>query len=239
MPLGLPARWRTLTAAASLRKRLPTLHPDPEQLGEAYGRAVFAAAQATLGFPAREQPASVARTMESLLDATKRAPGTLASLGLLSVYGLGLVCAFAAVVLLSFHLGPVEWQYRTEEGWRAEFPRTPHDVSNAEETGLRAVVDATERFTVVVRRGGDDGRWMDVASQRLVKQSQLTLAGSKPIHVSGYPGRAFELKAPDRVMRTRMVATATRRYQVTASAPKWGENQRRFLESFVILDARP
>src|SRR5512146_1846643 len=122
---GLPGRGRTLTAAARLRAQLPGFVPDPDRLGEEDGRALFAAARSALRGPAAEQPSLLAREMESVLGAAKRAPGLGATLGLLLLYSFGFACALAGIFGVALAVRPAEWRPVHAPGWHAEFPGGP------------------------------------------------------------------------------------------------------------------
>ena len=154
--MGLPARWRILTASAKLREALPSPDPDPEWLDEPGNRAVFLAAQAALRYPANQRPADVALTMESILKATKRPPGALANLGLLLVFAFGLFSAAVGVIWLSIPLGPVAWRTVQKPGWRAEFPRAPLEARasmGAERPAAGLVACDCGRHRALHRRG--------------------------------------------------------------------------------------
>jgi Zn-dependent protease len=242
---GLPRRWRTLSAAAALRDQHPSVQPDSDRLGEEESRTVFTAAQAVLQHPANERAGDVAETMEAILNATRRAPGVPATLGLLVLYLAGFACSAVGIFLVFLNTGPVEWQGFERGGARVEFPRAPLELQGslwgggARDTMWRTVVDGTERFAFTVRDGGDDGHWIEASAARLAKESKLAPAGSHPITIGGYPGREYEFASPGRVMRARMVSLPARRVEVTYSAPKAGENQRRFLESLAVTDSLP
>lgn len=230
--LAIPAHWRVLTAAARLRKQLPTLDPDPERLDEPDSRIVFEAARTVR---VSWKPSQIAQTMDSILAATKRAPGMGATMGLIGVYGLGVVVSMFGIGLLSVHLGPVEWRTFAGPQWRAEFPRRPQEYPAGEQ--WHAIVDGVERFTIEARRGTDDDEWMKVRAQQLAKVARMEVGPGRPVDVGGHPGMDFEMSAPRRVMRARMVAFGSRRYVVTSSAPRWGENQSRFIASFAPRDS--
>ncbi len=243
--LGLPARWRLLRAAASLRRQRPSLESDPERISEADARALFLAARGALSAPANERPSALGRTMESILNATKKAPRALATTGLLFAYGFGFVVAVLGLAWLSIFVGPVSWQKVTGAGWRAEFPRQPFAApagtgwGGARTTTWAAVVDGAERFTVDMTPGADDRQWMNAIAEKLAKTTTMKLAGTRPVRVGGYPATEFEFSVSGRTMRSRMVAVYGRRYTATASAPKWGANQQRFLDSFAVTDSSP
>jgi Zn-dependent protease len=237
----LPQRWRTLGVASRLRTQYPTVLPDPEGLGDVEGRAVFAAARGLLAPPHNEQPAVVARTMEALLDGMKRAPGALASIGLLLVYGISLLVAAFGVVFVANQTGPASWQTFEQPAWRAEFPRPPTHFparTGSPDEAWRSVIEGTERFTVTASPGADDGAWMDAAAQRLASDTHLALTSARPIDLGGHAAREVELSSSGRVLRARLVAADGRRYVVSTSAPRWGDNQRRFLESFTLVDTK-
>ena len=61
-----------------------------------------------------------------------------------------------------------------------------------------------------------------------------SLAASRPITVAGQPGVEYEYAGPHRVLRASMATIGSRRFLLTASAPKWGADQRRFVESFTV-----
>jgi len=245
--IALPLRWRILSAAATLRRQHPTMVSDPDRLEEPEGRAVFAAARGLLTGASREQPAALASTMESIVDGTKRAPGLPASLGLLALYGFGLLTGVVATALLVGDTGTASWKTFEQPEWQAEFPAPPREHQMQSESGevipiWRAVVEGTERFTVeasggTAGAGGDS--WMDRWAARLAEDTGTQLVESTPISVSGLPGRELRLTGPRRVVRARLVAAGSRRYQVVASAPSWGDNQQRFLDSFTLRSPTP
>jgi Zn-dependent protease len=242
---GLPRRWRTLGAAVEVRGRHPEILSDPERLTEEQSRTVFSAAQSTLQYPMSEQAGSVAEGMEAILGATKRAPGVLATLGLLVLYVAGLLAAFLGIIGLSLHTGPVEWHRYEHAGWSAEFPRPPFaapatfETGGARDSSWQTIAGGTDRYTITVLEGAGAPAWMDEVGGRLAKTTGLSLAGVRAIDVAGRPGREFEFTAPKRVLHARMLTVGERRFEVTASAPRWGENQRRFLESFAVVDSLP
>jgi Zn-dependent protease len=243
--IGLPQRWRVLNAAAVLRRQHPTFVPDPETLGEVEGRAIFGAARAIVPASAGEQPAAIARTMESVVDGMKRAPGALASLALLAVYAFTTVCGLIGIVWLAMETRSASWQVVEQAGWHADFPLEPSERREEVEGGVvrswRVAVEGVERFTVEVHElkpgaaAGD--AWMDESVQELGRETETLVVHSEPITVAGLPGREFELRAPRRFLRARLFTVANRRYRVSSSAPAPSENQRRFIESFRILEA--
>ena len=235
----LPRRLRILKAAALLRRQHPALIPDPDSLGDSEGRAVFAAAREILPMPAREQPTMLAVTMEGVLDGTKRAPGVLATLGLLGVYGLAMLAGLVGVVLVASETGSADWRTFEQTVWRVDFPQDPHHSviqlgPDAGSETWRAAIEGVERFTIIASDGPDDERWMDVAAGNLAEDWGAKVAGWRPIDVGGHPGREYEFVTPGRVSRARLVAAGSRRYRVVSSAPKWGGNQQRFLDSFAL-----
>lgn len=241
---GLPARWRTLSAAARLRREVPDLVADPDRLGEPDGRALFAAARSSLRGASAEHPALIAREMESILGAAKRAPGLLATLGLLGLYLIGFACALVGLVGLSLALRPAEWQAVHAAGWSAEFPNAPFagpdstGLGGAADSSWRVVVNATDRFGVTVSGGaGGDTAWMDARAAAIAAQSRMRPSGGRALAVAGHPGAEFTFVAPGRELRARMVAIGARRFLLTASAPKWGADQQRFLDSFAVSDS--
>lgn len=239
---GLPGRWRTLGAAARLRKQHPDLVADPDRLGESESRAVFAAARSALTGASAEQPALLAREMESILGAAKRAPGLGATLGLLLLYALGLAGALAGGLGLALAVRPVEWRTVHRSDWRAEFPSEPFGsrdstgLGGAADSSWRVVVNGTDRFGITVSEAGGDDAWMAERGAVIGGQSRMKVAGSRPVTVAGHAGVEYEYTVPNRVLRARMVAIGSRRFLLTASAPKWGEDQRRFLESFTVSE---
>lgn len=244
LPLGgLPRRWRLRGASDALRATRPAISPDPDQLGDEDARDVFTAARAALGPPANQNAASVAEGMESLLGSTRRAPGVFASLGLLLLYAVGAGAALVGVFWLLLSHGTVQWERFARSDWSAEFPRAPVAWSATYWSGgerdsmWRSVVHGTERYTVTVREGGEDGRWQAANVARVARDTKLAPAGPRDVTASGRAIREWEFHAPDRVLRLRMFATTSRRYEVAASAPRWGEDQQRFLDSFTLGDS--
>jgi Zn-dependent protease len=241
----LPLRWRVLQATATLRRQDPAFRPDPDTLGDAHGRALFAAARKVLRAPARDKASSLAATMEAIVEAVKPAPRALATVGLMMLYGVGLLAGTFGIVMVASETGPARWKIYEQGDWRADFPQIPLQfrprttADGVVEETWRAVVEGTQRFTVMRSEGrkrtaADAERWMDEASRRLAGETGTALVGSRAIEVAGVPGREFELASAGRVVRARLLTSGNRRYQVVASAPAWGENQRRFLDSFTI-----
>lgn len=243
--LGLRRRWRTASAAAALRRQYADLASDPERLQDTEGRAVFVAARQIVGPAAADRSGDVALAMDAILQAAKRAPGATASVGLLALYAVALACSMAGFVGYATLDSPVSWSSVWRSGWRAEYPSVPlpdkvpamGDVPA--HTEWRTVVDGVERFNIWVTEAGPDSDWMPRAAAHLAEATKTVLVSSRAIEIGGLPGREYEFTAPDRVVRARMVATATHRYQAGASAPRWGGNQRRFLESFTVGDSLP
>ncbi len=244
LPLGgLPRRWRLRGASDALRAAMPAIPADPDQLGDDDARHVFTAAQTALGYPANQNAASMAEGMEALLGSTRRAPGVFATLGLLLLYTLGACAAIVGVFWLLLSHGTVQWERFARSDWSAEFPRAPIGWSATAWTGgerdsmWRTVVRGTERYTVTVREGGEDGRWQSANVARVAREARLAPAGSRDVTSAGRAVREWALHAPDRDLRLRMFATTSRRYEVSASAPRWGEDQQRFLDSFALGDS--
>jgi hypothetical protein len=245
--LLLPMRWRVLRAAGRLRRERPSMLADPEALGEEDGRAVFEAARALLPAQAGNKPASLAGVMEQLLDATKPAPRVMATLGLLALYGVGLLIGLVGVVVVASQTGPASWRAVQGPSWRAEFPNdpvatAPTTKADGVERVWRASVDGTQRFAIVVTEHAapvDLDRWIDEASRGLAAESGMTVARTSPAEVTGASGRAVDLSSGGRVMRALLVAAGNRSYQVTASAPAWNDNQSRFLDSFKVVPPLP
>jgi len=241
--LALPARWRILTAAASLRREQPGLPADPDALSELQSRALFSAARSAVRDAARSNAPELARGMEGILQDTRRAPGVGATLGLLTAYAGGFVVVLVASGWLFAMSGPVEWRQHRAAGWSAEFPRAPWASTLGPMAGAprdsvwRSIVGGVERFTVSVSEGGEDGRWRDSTAAWIAIQSKVMPSGRRPIEIPGATGEEFEFTARNRALRARLFATATRRFTVSASAPRWGENQERFLGSFALGDS--
>jgi hypothetical protein len=91
-----------------------------------------------------------------------------------------------------------------------------------------------ERFTVSVHPVADGERWLNETRDRLARQTASTVARERDVEVGGKKGREIDFARDDRVMRARLFVVAGRSYEVVASAPAWGESQRRFLESFTL-----
>lgn len=245
--LMLPMRWRVLKSAAALRAQHPDLGPDPAKLGEEAMLALYVAAR-QLHPPRRPLPAAThATTMQLIADATQRPPGALASLGLLSLYVLTCGVAFVGAILLFVQIGgPVDWKPFQQPGWRAEFPIPPRTLAPGKVTPgdtapgalTIAVVQGVEHFSVEVADGGDDvdaDKWLDQDREEGVAHLGATLRSETRIELDGIAGREAELTKSYRIWRTRSFVVGNRLYRVTAAAPKWGENQRRFLDSFRLV----
>ncbi len=235
--LGIPVRWRVLREAAGLRRRLPSIHPDPDRLTDADARLVFAAAREALGSPLDQKAATVARTMENVLSATKRPPGFLASLGLIVAYVAGVGCALVGLVWLETLRPPAPPVPRMDHGWRAEFPVPPERSDRAGRTHFQAVVDEVEIFTVDSLAGPGGSDWDRAAALRMEQEGRWSQLLTRPVDISRHAGLEVVFLGSERTMRARFVACRNNRYTVTASAPRWGERQRRFLESFALNDS--
>jgi Zn-dependent protease len=238
--LGLPRRYKVLKAATRLRRAHPTFIPDPEALGEVEGRAIFGAARAIVPGAAGDQPRAISSTMESIVDAMKRAPGVLASMGLLAVYGVASVLGVIGILWVSMETRSASWRIVEHEGWRVDFPQAPQQTAERD-GGLRwrVGIDGIERFNVCVTEAqalsepGD--AWMDQAARRLGMDTKTNVIRTGPITVAGVPGRDVDLSAPGRSVRARFFSVGSRRYEVSTSAPAPSANQRRFIESFTIV----
>ncbi len=239
--LALPLRYRLLGAAAALRRRAPA----PAQLGALEHRALFDAARGVLG-PAA-QAKQLGDAMETILDAAKPAPRFLGTLGLLGVYAASLLCGVVALVFVSVQSGGLDWTVVEQPGWRVEFARPPttraellrrDDIPGALST-WHAAVEGVHRFTIQVKDASspDDAvRWGAAERKRIVSETGLQLAGERAVTVSSRPAQEFELAGPGRILRGRILIVGNRAYEITASAPEWGERQRRFLDSFALRD---
>lgn len=244
--LALPVRWRVLKGAAALRRQYPTLVPDPDNLADPDGRAAFMAARCALRGPACEKPDAIAGTMEAILDAAKPAPGILASLGLLALYGFGLLIGTVAVFTLASETSPANWRSFAQPDWQIEFPSQPAAFPRMPGPGgvvsstWRSAVEGVERFTVTAVEGASDDpeTWMQQAAERLAKSTGGRIVRSDAISHAGLSGREFELTAGPRVVRARFFAVGPRRYEVVTSAPTWGVNQQHFLDSFALATAK-
>jgi hypothetical protein len=247
--LTLPMRWRVLKAAAELRAKYPDLKSDPNKLGEDETLALYVAAR-QLHPPRRPlTPATVAGTMQLIADATQRPPGALASLGLLGLYFFTCCVAFVGALLLALQIGgPVDWKPIEQPGWRAEFPVPPLPLplpraapdDNRPATLTMAVVQGVEHFSVEVVGGENDvdaEDWLNRDRDAVAAHFGATLRSETRVDVGGIVGREAELTKSYRTWRTRSFVVGNRLYRVTAAAPKWGENQRRFLDSFRITQA--
>jgi hypothetical protein len=113
-------------------------------------------------------------------------------------------------------------------------PARPGEPAHTE---WRAVVEGTERFTVSVTDVNEGDSWAQLACERLATNTETKLVRTRSIEIAGRPAYEFELTAPDRVVRARMVASGSRHFEVIASAPRWSETERRFLESFTVADS--
>lgn len=240
---GLPLRWRTFSAAAKLRAQHPGAPPSVDGLGDAEARVLFREAQDALRYPASERSRDVAETMEAIIDAMRPAPGFVATAGLLFAYAAGFACSIVGIFLVFLNTGPVDWKAYEHAGARIEFPRQPLEQGapaiggGARDSSWRAVLDGTQRFSFTVREGGGDSTWMEKDAAELAKVTHLPAAGSRAVAIAGLPGREFEFRSRGRVLVARMLATPTRRFEASASAPKLGQNQRRFLDSFTLVDS--
>lgn len=245
--LILPLRWRVLKAAAALRRQSHALVPDPDRLADTDGRAVFAAARSVLRPPASGKPETVAGTMEAILDAAKPAPGLLASLGLLALYGLGLLAGTVAVIVLASETASANWRPFAQPDWHGEFPSAPTALPPTPAPGggishtWRCAVEGVERFTVTATEGasGAAEAWMQETAERLAENTGGRVVGSGPVDQAGLAGREYELAAGSRIVRARLFTAGPRRYEVITSAPTWGPNQQHFLDSFALGPAEP
>jgi hypothetical protein len=240
--VALPARWRVLSSSARLRRAHPNLSPDPDQLGEHEAHEVFAAAREALGYPGGENAGRVAGTMESLLSSFRRAPGVLATLALLALYGVGWLSGFFGLIGYAAQTGAEQQTVVSRPAWRIVFPAKPlvrpEDVPPvAGDSTWRAILFGTDRYGLVVRESPVGSNWVDGEVTRIARESRLSVSGRRDAVVAGLPGTECEFSASRRVLRARFVEAAGLRYIVTASAPKWGEDQRRFLDSFTILNS--
>lgn len=238
---GLPRRWRILGGAAAFRSALPQAPADPERLTDEDARALYSGARGALGHPARESAGAIAGAMEEMLDASQRSPGVFATIGLLSLYALGVVCT---VVGLFFHvnsMGAEEWQWvRTGEA-RVEFPRDAFGGAGAaggtdSDTTWRAVVNGVERFTVEKLASDTSAAAVEKRVAALAHDSGLEMKRSQIIEgdvpSDGLVGMEYRFKGERRELRARTFVVEDKRYWVTASAPKFGERTSRFLDSF-------
>ena len=249
--LGLPQRWRILKAAAALRTEFPHFDPDPKKLSEAEERALFDAALGSLRVTGPLPLSTVAATMHSIADATPRPPRVLASLGLILLYLFTWVVALVGIVLLAVQTGgPVQWKFVEHSGWRAEFPAEPHNLELSEPLLgskhpahiAQAVIHGVERFTIEAVGVGSDhppAKWMDAARDRLLSENGATLIKETPVTTAGITGRESEMKNSYRVWYTRIYVSGNKLYRITASAPSWGENQRRFFDSLSFVPSSP
>jgi hypothetical protein len=241
--LVLRARWAVLKAAVALRAQNPSIDSDPDTIGEGDARAVFAAARALVPERGRDQPGPIANVMEQIIDATKPAPGALATLGLLALYGFGLVCGALGVVVVAGEMGSAQWETFVQPDWRAEFPRRPNPFLADPVTGgvaqtWRTAIEGTERFTITVVQGttaADAARWATEAPERLAKVMGMPLLGSHPIAQPNLAGHEYELGIDGRIARARVFLKDARAYELVTSAPAWGGNQQRFLDSFALV----
>lgn len=245
--LMLPTRWKVLKAAAALRAQHPDIGPDPNKIGEDATLALYVAAR-QLHQPRRPLPAAAhAATMQMIADATQRPPGALASLGLLFLYAISCVVAFVGAILLFMQIGgPVDWKPYAQPGWRAEFPVPPQTSTADKSTPANdristitfAVVQGVEHFNVEEVAGRDSieaEKWLDQDRDDVIAHFGATLRSETHIELGGISGREAELTKSYRTWRTRSFVIGNRLYRVTAAAPKWGENQRRFLDSFRLV----
>lgn len=223
--VALPARWKVLQLAATLRQKLPAIPPDPLRLEELEARALFDGARIALTGRFREQPTALANTMEQLLDATKRAPGIAASLGLLLLYGAAAIIGLFSVIVIASQDGPIEWRTVQLPGCHAEFPQKPMQLDDT----WRAIVRGTDRFTITITPESE-GEWISKARDSLAASAQLSVVGDETTPA----GHLVTLSRPDRVMKALFVAANGRHFQVVASAPEWGGDQERFLKSFTL-----
>jgi hypothetical protein len=94
----LPLHWRLLTAAKRIRQQWPALVPDPNRLDESESRALFDQTRSVIGYPGSENSGAIAGNMQSILDALKKPPGWLATIGLLALYGAAVIVAVIGIV---------------------------------------------------------------------------------------------------------------------------------------------
>lgn len=93
-----------------------------------------------------------------------------------------------------------------------------------------------------VRAASTDAEILDNAVKAIVEDDPpVVVKASRPVTVSGCPGRELELQIEGQVMLARVVVARTRLYTVLAGGPltKYGEPRlKRFVESFRVTDPR-
>jgi Zn-dependent protease len=237
----LSVRWRVLKAAVALRRQFPGLVADPNQLGDAEARATFVAARDLVSGPAREKPTALANVMEQIVEAAKPAPGLGATLALLALYGVGLAVGAFAAVMLALQFGPVNWKPFAQPEWTAEFPRPPHEYTLPADGGgttrfWRTVAEGTQRFTVGVTDPdtAPGQAWPQQRAEHLAREMGMNIVDARPCRLSGEAGTEYELATSGRIAHARIFVVGKRVYELVASAPAWGANQRRFFDSFLI-----
>lgn len=244
---GLPRRWRLLGGAAEFRAALPHAPADPERLTDEDARTLYSGAREAIRYPANENAGAVAGAMEEMLDASQRSPGVFATIGLLSLYALAVVCTIAGLFFHVNSMGAEEWQWvRTGEA-RVEFPRDAFGGAGAaggtdRDTTWRAVVNGVERFTVERLASDTSAAAVEKRVAALAHDSGLEMKRSQVIESStpsdSLVGMEYRFRGERRELRARTFVVEGRRYWVTASAPMFGGRSARFLESF-RRDAAP
>ncbi|MBI5167958.1 MAG: hypothetical protein HZA61_00575 [Candidatus Eisenbacteria bacterium] len=245
---GLPRRWRVLGGAAAFRSARPEAFADPERLADEDARVLFAESRAAVGPPANESAGAIAGAMEEMLDASQRAPGVFATIGLLLLYALAVVCTFAGIFFHVSGMGAETWRWvRTGEA-RVEFPRDVYGIAGAaggtaSDTTWRATLNGVERFTVEKLASDTSAAAVEKRVAALAHDSGLEMKRSQVIEgeqpSDSLVGMEYRFRGERRELRARTFVVGGRRYWVTASAPKFGERASRFLESFRRDDGVP
>lgn len=240
--LGLPSRFRLLGAAARLRREHPDLPADPAALDDAGCRLIFDEARAHLPPSAPLDPRAIATRMETLLDATRKAPGVFATLVLLAVYGLAGIVTLVALVGVARMSRPVVLTPITDGNMQVELAQKEAlermDVPSpwGPRPGARwsALLAGAQRFTVErieMDAPPDATRWFEWLRADTARRAGMELVYDEPITQAGLAGRELEFRKPGRKLLMRSFVAGGEIYVISVSAPDFTATQKRFLDS--------
>ena len=242
---GLPRRWRVLSGAAKFRAAHPQAVSDPERLADEDARGLYGMAREAIRYPANESAGAIAGAMEEMLDSSQRSPGVFATIGLVALYALAVVCTLTGFWFHVMSTGPEERTVVRMGACAAEFPRTPFAAaglpgSAESDSTWRVLVSGVERFSAERFDGDTSAATLERRVEWLAKTTKLDMKRSLTVEGArasdSLVGTEYRFKGANREMRARTFVVAGDRYWITASAPKLGERQERFLDSFRLAD---
>jgi len=248
---GLGARWRVLGVAQGLRREgLSDANGDPAKADEATVRRLFDAALGLEHATPQGTEQRLGTTMQALLEATRPAPGFLASAGLMVGWVIALGAGAAASVFILASTSLQEWKRHETPQWSAEMPAgIPQPMAESVSTpagprlawttmGQSGLIRAYRVRTVMLDAPVAEaqvGAWLEWARDAFATEVEAKVVREQPLPGGG---REVFLTRGWRSWRLRVRVAGSDVHFASAGAPDLGADEARFVESFELKEPR-